>query len=186
MEAQIETLYQPLFLYVRKRIQNREDAEDLTQDVFYKLSKSDTEKIHNVKHWVYTIARNTITDYYRKKKMYTEEVGEDIVEMPAEDEDVATELSRCIAAYIAQLPEAYRNLITLSELEEVPQKEIAAQLNLNYATVRSKVQRGRQKLKEIFTDCCNFKQGGKGSILSYERRNPCPPSSCDSAKKSDC
>ena len=63
-------------------------------------------------------------------------------------------------------------------------KDIAAQLNMNYVTVRSKIQRGRRKLKDIFTDCCVITQGGKGSILSYEERKCCDDGTEN--KKSSC
>lgn len=69
MQQQVVQLYNPLLNYVKKRVRNMEDAEDLTQDVFLKLAKSDEQQVNNLKSWVYTIARNTITDYYRKKQL---------------------------------------------------------------------------------------------------------------------
>lgn len=180
METQIQELYKPLFLYVRKRINIQEDAEDLTQEVFYKLSKSNSDKIDNVKSWVYTIAKNTITDYYRKKKIHTEEIGEYPEDETYNDNNVVEELSCCIEKYVEQLPKDYSSVMMLSELEEVSQKEIAEQLGMNYTTVRSKIQRGRKKLKDIFTQCCTVKQGMKGSILSYERNQV---ETCDSKPK---
>lgn len=172
MEAQIEQLYRPLFLYVRKRISNHEDAEDLTQEVFYKLAKSLNDDVNNLKNWVYTIAKNTITDYYRKKKVLLEDLeGVSFSEEIAEN-TAAEELSTCVSRFIQELPEEYRSIMILSELEGVPQKEIAEQMGINYVTVRSKVQRGRKKLKVIFTDCCTIKQGGKGSIMSYHKNPP--------------
>ena len=74
MGQQIAELYQQLSLYIKKRVNNQADAEDLTQEVFYKLSKSDRDHVKSIKSWVYTIAKNTITDYYRKKKVITSEV----------------------------------------------------------------------------------------------------------------
>ncbi len=173
MQRQIEQLYNPLFFYVKKRVNSKEDAEDLTQEVFYKLAKSDTGKIDNVKSWVYTIAKNTITDYYRKRKMITSDLEDYSFEAEIEAEDAAMELSNCVTPFVNELPEEYRSLLTLSELEEIPQKEIAEKLDMNYVTVRSKIQRGRKKLKEIFSDCCIIIQGGKGSILSYHERPKC-------------
>ncbi len=169
MEGQIEQLYKPLFLYVKKRVNNQEDAEDLTQEVFYKLSKSETSKVESVKSWVYMIAKNTITDYYRKKKIpTTNEVEEVGYSYELNDENAADELSKCVTQFVNELPEDYRSIMLLSELEEIPQKEIAERLNMNYVTVRSKIQRGRKKLKDLFSDCCNVSQGGKGSILDYK------------------
>ena len=173
MLTQIQELYQPLFLYIRKRISHQEDAEDITQEIFYKLSKSDISAINNVKSWVYAIAKNTITDYYRKKKMYTEDIEDFQMEEDNYVEKSIDELSRCVSSYIEQLPLDYRLIMQLSELQEIPQKAIAEQLNMNYVTVRSKIQRGRKKLKDIFTECCVIHQGGRGSIMDFEQRQSC-------------
>lgn len=186
METQIRTLYKPLFLYVRKRIKNQEDAEDITQEVFYKLSKSKNEDINNVKSWVYTIAKNTITDHYRKRKIYTEEIKDNLLHDEYIDSNAVRELSRCISAYVNQLPEDYKQVMTLSELEGVSQKEIAQRLDLNYVTVRSKIQRGRKKLKDIFSACCKIEQGGKGSIMGYQPKEVCEEGEPDCTQKKTC
>jgi RNA polymerase sigma-70 factor (ECF subfamily) len=173
MEKQIEQLYKPLFLYINKRINNQLDSEDLTQEVFYKLSKSKNEDVKHIKSWVYTVAKNAITDYYRKKKRFTE--GLDNVEYQEElsEKDAVNELSNCIAPFVNQLPEDYRKIMTLSELENVSQKEIAERYEMNYITVRSKIQRGRLKLKNLISDCCTVIQGGTGGIVEYEKNKKC-------------
>lgn len=172
MERQIEQLYKPLFLYVRKRVNHQEDAEDLTQEVFYKLSKSDSDNIKSVKNWLYSIAKNTIIDYYRKKKVITtDEIEEISYTDDFSEEDIVYKMSKCISEFINELPEDYRYIMTLSELEETPQKEIAEQLNMNYITVRSKIQRGRKKLKHLFSNCCAVTQGRKGSILDIKKKD---------------
>lgn len=168
MERQIKELYKPLFLYIKKRVNNQEDAEDLTQEVFYKLSKSTKKDIVNVQSWIYTIAKNTIIDYYRKKKRYTEDVEEIAFTKEEDKESAVEELSRCVLFFINELPEEYRTLMILSEIEGARQKEIAESLDMNYVTVRSKIQRGRKKLKEMFSDCCTIMQGGEGRILDYK------------------
>jgi len=178
MNNEIAQLYQPLFLYVKKRINNVEDAEDITQEVFLKLSKSSNGKIKKIKNWVYAIAKNTITDFYRKKKILTNEVeDENIVGYFEEENNQGIELSNCIQFYINKLPNEYRELMILSEIKEIPQKEIADRMNMNYTTLRSKIQRGRKKLKKLFTDCCTVIQGGKGSIIDIEQKGNCN-SSC--------
>lgn len=173
MEHNIVELYRPLLLFVKGRVSNRHDAEDLTQEIFLKLAKSDTDSIQNVKSWIYAIARNTITDYYRKKKVPLDSIDSfDLVTEEATG-SVVEELSCCMQRYVDQLPDDYRTIIKLSELENMSQKKIAEELEMNYTTVRSKVQRGRKKLKEIFGECCIFKQGGRGSILEYDPKHSC-------------
>lgn len=178
MQTQIEQLYNPLFSYVKKRINNKEDAEDLTQEVFYKLSKSKNDGVENIKSWVYTIAQNTIIDYYRKNRVHSEDVEHIAIFEEENDDQAVVELSGCIGSFVKALPEEYRSLMTLSELENVSQKEIAQKLNLNYVTVRSKIQRGRKKLKEMFSDCCQITQGGKGRILDFRPSSDCGSGDC--------
>ncbi|OUR97969.1 hypothetical protein A9Q86_15385 [Flavobacteriales bacterium 33_180_T64] len=180
MQSQVAQLYNPLLGYVRNRVRNQEDAEDLTQDVFLKLAKSNKDGVDNLKSWVYTIAKNTITDYYRKRQLETNSIEEDVFFDNESKEDAGKELGKCVGAFVNQLPEEYRELMTLSELKDIPQKEIAEQLDMNYVTVRSKVQRGRKKLKELLEGCCSISQGGKGSILGFESKTGCDKtSSCD-------
>ena len=173
MQSQVAQLYNPLLGYVKKRVRNIEDAEDLTQDVFLKLSNSNNNGVDNLKSWIYTIAKNTITDYYRKKHIQTNSIEEDIFLDDVPTEDAGIELGKCVRSFVDQLPEEYRELMILSEIKEIPQKEIAKQLGMNYVTVRSKVQRGRKKLKGLFEGCCTILQGGKGSILEYHSKPPC-------------
>jgi RNA polymerase sigma factor (sigma-70 family) len=55
--------------FIRQRVNNEEDAEDILQDVWYQLTATvDTEPIEQVSSWLFTVARNKITDSYRKKK----------------------------------------------------------------------------------------------------------------------
>lgn len=173
MEKKIEQLYKSLYYYIKKRINNQLDAEDLTQEVFYKLYNSKSDKVENIKSWVYSIARNSIIDYYRKKKRYTEEVEDVFIQEEISKEDAVNELSNCIAPFIDQLPKDYISIMKLSEIENLSQKEIAKKFDMNYTTVRSKVQRGRIKLKELISDCCTVIQGGKGGIVDFKKNENC-------------
>ena len=171
MTTTIQQLYNPLFQYIKGRINNAEDAEDLTQDVFYKLSKSENSKIKNVKHWLYTIANNTIIDYYRKKEILKEDVDIETIEINVSKDEALQKLSNCIVPFINKLPEDYSDILFLAEIKDIPQKDIAKQLNVNYSTVRSKVQRGRKKLRTLLSECCMVLQDNRGSILDYDTNN---------------
>ena len=181
--------YQPILHFISKRVQNSADAEDLTQEVFYKLINSNNKgaEIQNTQSWLYTIARNTLTDYYRKKKVVFEAIeSNSFVELPIANEellldsDQRTRLRTYLCSLIDDLPADYQQIIRMSELEGMSQKEIAEELNLNYTTVRSKVQRGRAKLKAKISECCEVIQGGKGSIIGYR---PAAKSTCGSSCK---
>lgn len=172
MEQKIEQLYKPLYGYIKKRINNTLDAEDLTQEVFYKLYNSDRDKLENVKSWIYSIAKNSIIDYYRKKRLDTKEINEEFID--EEDKNEALEeLSNCVSPFINQLPDELITIMKLSEIENHSQKDIAEKMNLNYETVRSKIQRGRVKLKLLISNCCSVIQGAKGSIIDFKQNNSC-------------
>lgn len=173
MNLDIEPLYQSLYAYIRNRISNVTDAEDVTQDVFLKLSASDLSQVNNVKSWMYAIARNSITDYYRKKKLVTQ-TSENLLDESSENDQAAIkELGSCVQRFIKQLPEDYQRIMIMSEINNIPQKEIAEILDMNYITVRSKVQRGRSKLKELFTNCCHIEVDKRGAIIDYHEKSNC-------------
>lgn len=173
MDSAVTQYYQPLFGFINKRINNSMDAEDLVQDVFLKLSRSDLDKIENLKSWLYTIAKNAIIDYYRKKKLEIIGLEQQLSTETYDEPSTIYELSQCIQTFIEYLPDDYARLLKLYEIEGVAQKEIAKRLNLNYVTVRSKIQRGRAKLKQLFVECCQVEQGGRGAILCYNNNSSC-------------
>ena len=173
MISDIDKYYNPLLGYIKKRVYLAEDAEDLTQEVFLKLSKSDLSTIENVKAWIYQIAKNSIIDYYRAKKKKLERLESDFINETKDEANAIEELSQCIVPFIEKLPEEYSTLLKLSDLDNVPQKVIAEKMNMNYVTVRSKIQRGRKKLKEMFAECCHITSGGRGSVICHQKPSNC-------------
>lgn len=179
----LSTYYQPIFYFIRQQVSNPIDAEDLTQDVFYKFIRSmEKTVVTNTKSCLYTIAKNIVIDYYRSKKAPLEALEKDVLidDVHLDDLSLSNEehlkLKTYLLAIIDELPVKYQQIIKLSELEGVSQKDIAEELGLNYATVRSRIQRGRQKLKKAISDCCEIIQGGQGSIIGYRPTESC---TCD-------
>ena len=80
---------------------------------------------------------------------------------------------------IAQLPDPYREAVELYELKGMPQQDIADKLGLSLSGAKSRVQRGREKLKSLLFSCCSFEQDRRGNIIGYERKNPDPCEMCD-------
>jgi RNA polymerase sigma-70 factor (ECF subfamily) len=161
--------------YIAKRVNNKDDVKDLLQEVFIKISgnmPSVNEK-DNIKSWLFTVTKNTIIDYYRKnsrKNIFTsvENVSSDSID--EKEFDRTKELENCIARFIQQLPEEYRDIIIDSEIKGIKQKDLAEKYNLAYPSVRSRVQRGRARLKEMFLDCCQIELDRRGNILQATPR----------------
>jgi RNA polymerase sigma-70 factor (ECF subfamily) len=108
-----------LIRYIIKRVANAEDAEDILQEVFLKIHNNlknleDEKKIHA---WIYTIARNTITDYYRKNSRMPEltELDENISENNSLELTASLEIAACLQGMIDNLPEKYKVVILQSE-----------------------------------------------------------------------
>lgn len=174
-----------LLRYVKSKVSSAEDAEDLIQNVFIKItsgigSLSDDVKL---KSWLFTVTRNTIIDYYRlnanrKKVTTSDEIHEDIPEV--DDVDSTKGLEQCMSSMINLLPEEYRQIIIESEIKGVKQKDLAEKYGVAYPSMRSKVQRGRERLKQLFYNCCHISTDVRGNIIDADRKddggdacNPC-------------
>lgn len=133
-----------LLNFIRKRVANDEEAEDILQDVFFQFVEAfrAIESIERVTSWLFTVARNKITDRYRKKKPEPlrrniaqrdpdEEalMLEDILPDSAHDQDdelMRTVILNAIDEALAELPEVQRKVFVWHEFEDKSFKEIAA------------------------------------------------------------
>ena len=128
-----------LFGFIRSRVNAIEDAEDILQDVFYQLAAADPEEeIAEVSSWLFTVARNKITDWYRKKKpesfssMISEEDGDGQLPNFRDDrfvsQDILLEESlfrEAMMEALGELPKSQREVFVMHEMEGIPYEEIA-------------------------------------------------------------
>ena len=156
---------------------NEQDAEDILQDVFLKIYSNidqvkDNDRIYA---WVYRITRNSIADYYRKKRDTAEfsDLLEEGITDNGEDE-IINGLVLCLKNMIDSLPDKYKQAIMLTELGGLTQKELAQKLGMSISGAKSRVQRGRNLLKEKFFQCCKFQFDAYGNIVEYQHKeNSC-------------
>lgn len=162
--------------FVKGKIHNTELAEDIVQDVFLKVfSKSNTLKNKDkLVSWIYQITRNEIIDHFRKASFYNPSL--DIEEEIYED-TLTSEVSECVRPVIDSLPQKYREALILSDIENIPQKEIAERLNISYSGLKSRVQRAREMLKSTCEQCCEISTDVYGDILDYKVKKEIPD--CD-------
>ena len=125
---------------------------------------------------MYAIARNAIIDYYRtntnKKSQSIEEEFTDSL-TPGKYNDTTKGLDCCLIDFINQLPHEYRDIIIDLEINGLKQKALAAKHNIAYPSIRSRVQRGREKLKQILLVCCHIKWDNRGNTLDVISRPSC-------------
>lgn len=72
---------------------------------------------------------------------------------------------------IDALPEPYREAIVLTELEGLTQKTLAQRLGISVSGAKSRVQRGREQLKQMLHECCSFEFDRRGKVIECEPRS---------------
>jgi RNA polymerase sigma-70 factor (ECF subfamily) len=183
------TLSGDLRSFLRSRVSQDSDADDILQEVFLKIvekigSLRDARRIDS---WAYQIARNAIVDHYRRRTPQPADPVEDAA--AGGDERDATNLKRSIAAWLAlmidRLPETVREAVRLYDLEAVPQAEIADRLGISLSGAKSRIQRGRRQLEELLNACCKLEMDRRGNVIQCEpvHAAACAQASCNCGDK---
>ena len=193
MQRRLETervwqeMHERLLSYIKRRVHTADDAEDILQEVFVRIHANlkHLKDTRSVTAWIYQIARNAITDYHRKQATSARALAglaDDAADGTGDPPDIVREardeFGRCLAPLLNELPEHYRQAITLIELNGVRQKDAAAELGLSVSGMKARVQRGRSRLKDVILDCCNVELDRRGSLIDYERRDGCACEDC--------
>ncbi len=167
-------VFQPKILRYLTRLIGEAEAEDLTQEVLIKVSESlpDFQGKSQLSTWIYRIATNAALDRLRSPayKRAVQGCSAD-AETEVEDQDALTgekiprvepqvfrkEMSECVQGYIQRLPENYRMVLVLSEFEGLKDNEIAETLGITPGTVKIRLHRAKERLKEdILAHCDSY------------------------------
>jgi RNA polymerase sigma-70 factor, ECF subfamily len=157
--------------FIRARVADAATAEDILQDVFVKIQGrldqlADPAKLES---WLYLITRNAIIDYYRLRKKTTEVQESLAAEAPEGGRDM-DELKAAFRRMIYSLPDPYRDAVVLTEIEGLTQKQLAQRLGLSLSGAKSRVQRGREQLKQMLLECCHLEFDRRGGIIDCRPR----------------
>jgi RNA polymerase sigma factor (sigma-70 family) len=152
-----------LFGFIRSRVKNDEDAEDILQDVWYQLSTIiDTESIEQIGAWLFRVSRNRIVDKKRKQTtlslddmVYEDEEGEMIYPeaLFADTTDPDAEADRAFfreAMFKAldELPEKQRQVFVWNEMEDLTLQQIADKTGESIKTIISRKRYAVAQLRE--------------------------------------
>lgn len=170
----IHASYHPRICRYLARLVGQSEAEDLAQEVFVRVSRGlpDFRGDAKLSTWIYRIATNVATDRLRSRSFKETQsdkaishregsVGEadalpDEKSPSLERQLMREQMSSCVHDYINTLPENYRAIVTLSEIEGLTNQEIAEVLGLTLDAVKIRLHRGRAKLKEKLEKGCRF------------------------------
>jgi RNA polymerase sigma factor (sigma-70 family) len=142
--------------YIRKRIPNHVDAEDILQDIFYRLTVgfNDIRRIENLTAWLYKVADNRITDLFRKRRYATFSYSDSVAEgedgpltleeiLPSVgttpyDEELKEMIWETIEVTLSALPEEQRSVFIDNEFEEMGFREISEKTGVGINTLISR------------------------------------------------
>lgn len=161
-----------LFGFVRGKVKTNEDAEDILQEVWYQLSNlTNIDAIENTSAWLYSVSRNKITDFYRKKKTdnledyaYENEEGDFLIKNALlSDDSNDPELAMFKELFwdelrlaLDELPENQRYVFIQNEMEDKTLQEIADESGENLKTIISRkgyaVKHLRKKLFSLYNE----------------------------------
>lgn len=161
--------------FIVARVPNSDVADELTQELLIKSYKNlaSLKEEDRAEAWLFRIARNVLTDYYRRKgSEKTEQLTDidslaELLEHESSENSVHEELSLCVQPFVDRLPDKYRRTLTAVDLEGRSQKELAEQLGVSHSSIKSQTQRARAQLKQHFMRCCDFTIDARGNVVGY-------------------
>jgi len=151
--------HQVILTYITYRITHRYEAEDLAQDVFVRLlDYKQMLRPDTVKYFLFTIARNLVTDYIRRyyKKQEIDSYLYDFTVTSSNDTEekiIADDLMAMERTRLAAMPEQRRLIYTLNRFEDKSSPEIASELELSCRTVENHLFLGRRDMRDFFRNC---------------------------------
>ena len=158
--------------YIRNRIADRVEAEDILQDVFYQLTVgfNDIRRIENLTSWLYRVADNRITDLFRKKRPVILSYKDNVIEGEEDpltleeilpsigtnpgDEELKEMIWETIQETLSELPEEQRSVFVENEFEDLSFKEISEKTGVGVNTLISRKRYAvlalRENLNELY------------------------------------
>jgi RNA polymerase sigma-70 factor (ECF subfamily) len=149
------------------------DVDDVLQDVLVRvLTGAPVREDERWASWVFTIARNAAIDHHRRRgRRPTDTLDDDVVVDPspvARDEEVLyAQAAACAASFVRELPEPYREALELTDLEGLSQRDVADRLGMSHSGLRTRVQRGRERLRELVSDCCTVELDVRSRVVEF-------------------
>jgi RNA polymerase sigma-70 factor, ECF subfamily len=161
-----------LLSFIQKRVQSREDAKDILHDVLlksYQFCAREKTVIH-LRSWLYKVTINAIIDYHKHQQLSPLEPG------MADDETGYSSIgdaSDYIKELLKLLPPAYGRPLYMSDIEGCDQTTIAQSFGLSLSNTKSRIQRARVKLKELFLECCEVSFNRDGEMTTFDIKPHC-------------
>lgn len=154
-----EKYRQSVFFYMYIRVNDKEEAEDLTQDTFLRLlDYQPMLRLDTIKYFIFTIVRNLVNDYLRRfykwqeVSSYMYEVSP-VYSTEGESRIIADDLEQVEKLKLVSLPPQRRTIYQMNRFEDKSVSDIADALNLSPRTVENHLFIGRREIREFMKKC---------------------------------
>lgn len=190
--ALFEQYRERILRYILRLVQDPSEADDLLQETFLRAHQkfSTLEEKASLSSWLYRIATNLCYDRFRhvSSRAYAlplEEGGESAPTLEIVDDGTPRldkafeqeEMSGCVQEYVDDLPDDYRAVILLHDLEGLTNPEIAEMLGCSLATAKIRLHRARKKLRAALDKACCFSRDERGVTVCERRPRSAEPDS---------
>ncbi len=164
--------------FLARRVPAGVEADDLLQDVFLRVvthldSLRSTER---PEAWLFQIARNALRDSLRARQRKDGRTDPLEIDPPADVDTAAVpeseeELAPCLTPMIKRLAEPYRTAIELTSIQNLTQAEAARRVGISLSGMKSRVQRGREQLRQMLVRCCEIDVDVRGGVSDFHQRS---------------
>ncbi len=157
--------------FLRSKIANEADAEDVLQEILIKTYQN-LDKLQNpdsIKSWLFQIANRSVIDFYRANGRNAGLEGESLW-YESSEEDAKQQLANCMQPLMRSLSKTSATLLQSVDIDGKSQKQVAAEMGISYSTLKSRVQKSRSELRAVYQQCCQFSFDAQGNVLDYEAK----------------
>ena len=174
----------PLRAFLARRVPPGIDPDDLLQEVFVRVIRhlNTLRSTERPEAWLFQIARNALRDSLRARQRRDGRTDTLEIDLP-DDSDAASmrasevELAPCLTSMIGRLSEPYRSAIELTSIRGLTQADAAREGGVSLSGMKSRVQRGREQLRQMLVRCCEIQIDVRGGVADFHLRAPdaCEP-----------
>lgn len=165
-----EELRSKLTRYVRTKV-NVDVSEDLVHDILLRVLQNENALANadNPLAWIYTIAKNRITDHYRKQS--TKNANNKVSDSEEMSDNIDNDFAKCLRPLTDRLDPKYKEALLLTDFNDINQADAAERVGISISGMKSRVQRGRRKLKQELLACCEIEKDRFGKVIDYKRKD---------------
>jgi RNA polymerase sigma-70 factor (ECF subfamily) len=150
------------------------DVDDVMQEILQRAHAGSDALDDDTRFaaWLHRVARNAIIDHHRRAGRREAKHDAFATEWSSEEEqqDAVASLAVFVRAFVEMLPSPYREALQLTEIQGLTMREAAEREVVSISGMKSRVQRGRRLLREMFEACCEIALDARGRVVEFSPR----------------